>query len=142
MVMTAPEPPSQAEGSRSYMIALYNIQCVFNGGLESALYAMKLMGVDCGIFPETKLTNWVYTCWSSGYNVHSTYAPSKWQGGISLFWRTSEMTKRMTCIPGNIRVAHTEEVYHAQQKGPINPTVKHHQVECDICGACLVPGSL
>jgi len=47
------------------------------------------MGVDCGVLLETKLTKGVYTCWSSGYNVRSTHAPRKWQGGISLFWRTS-----------------------------------------------------
>ncbi len=52
---------------------------------------MKQMGVDCGVLLETKLTEGVYTRWSSGYNVRSTHAPSKWQGGISLFWRTSEM---------------------------------------------------
>jgi hypothetical protein len=91
MVMTAPEPPLRDEGSRSYTIALYNIQCGFNGGLESALQAVKLMGVDCGIIPETKLTKGVYTCWIRSYNVRSTHAPSKWQGGISLFWRTDEM---------------------------------------------------
>ncbi len=51
---------------------------------------MKQMGVDCGILLETKLTKGVYTRWSSGYNVQSTHAPSKWQGGISLFWRTSK----------------------------------------------------
>ena len=51
---------------------------------------MKLMGVDCGVLLETKLTKGVYTRWSSGYNVRSTHAPSKWQGGISLFWRASE----------------------------------------------------
>jgi hypothetical protein len=50
---------------------------------------MKQMGVDCGVLLETKLTKGVYTRWSSGYNVRSTHAPSKWQGGISLFWRTS-----------------------------------------------------
>jgi hypothetical protein len=31
-----------------------------------------------------------YTRWSSGYNVRSNHAPSKWQGGISVFLRTSE----------------------------------------------------
>jgi hypothetical protein len=51
---------------------------------------MKQMGVDCGILLETKLTEGVYTHWSSSYNVRSTHAPSKRQGGISLFWRTSE----------------------------------------------------
>jgi hypothetical protein len=48
------------------------------------------MGVDCIVLLETKLTKGVYTLWSSGYNVRSTHTPSKWQGGISLFWRTSE----------------------------------------------------
>ncbi len=32
----------------------------------------------------------MYTCWSSSYNVQRTHTPHKWQGGISLFWRTSE----------------------------------------------------
>jgi hypothetical protein len=51
---------------------------------------MKQMGVDCGILLETKLTERVYTRWSSSYNIQSTHVLSKWQGGISLFWRTSE----------------------------------------------------
>jgi len=90
MVTTAVEPPSRAEGSGSFTVASYNIRSGRNGGLESALRAMKLMGVDCGVFLETKLTEGIYTRWSSGYNVRSTHAPSKWQGGISLFWRASE----------------------------------------------------
>ena len=59
MVTTAAEPPSQAEGSGSFTVALYNIQSGRNGGLESALRAMKLMGVDCGVLLETKLTKQV-----------------------------------------------------------------------------------
>ncbi len=47
------------------------------------------MGVDCSVL-ETNLTKGVFTRWSSGYNVQSTHGLSKWQGGISLFWRTSE----------------------------------------------------
>ncbi len=53
-----------------------------------------------------------------------------------------DKTKVMTCVPGNIRVAHTEEAYHTQQYGPVNPTSKRHQVECDICGVSLAAGSL
>jgi hypothetical protein len=90
MATVAPEPPSQAEGSGSFTVALYNIRSSRNGGLESALQAMKQMGIDCGVLLETKLTEGVYTRWSSGYNVQSTHAPSRWQGGISLFWRASE----------------------------------------------------
>jgi hypothetical protein len=56
----------------------------------SALRAMKQTGVDCGVLLETKLSKGVYMRWSSRYNVQSTHMPSKWQGGISLFWRTSE----------------------------------------------------
>ena len=91
MALIAMEPPSQAEGSGSFTMASYNIRSGRNGGLESALQVMKLMGVNFGVVLETKLTMGVYTRWSSGYNVRSTHAPSKWQGGISLFWRTSEM---------------------------------------------------
>jgi len=51
---------------------------------------MEQMGVDCDVLLETKLTKGVYMHWSSGYNVQSTHALSKGQGGIDLFWRTSE----------------------------------------------------
>jgi hypothetical protein len=51
----------------------------------------------------------------------------------SISLRTNpDKTKVMTCIPGNIRIAHTEEAYHTQQYRPVNPTVKSHRVECDI----------
>jgi hypothetical protein len=50
--------------------------------------------------------------------------------------------KIMMCIPGNIRVAHTEEAYHMQQYGPVNPTAKRYWVECNICGVSLAAGSL
>ena len=91
MVLTAVEPPSRAEGSGSFTVASYNIRSGRNGGLESALRAMKLKGVDCGVFLETKLTNDIYMPRSSSYNVRSTRALSKWQGGISLFWRASDL---------------------------------------------------
>ena len=63
MVTTAVEQPSQAEGSGLFTVAWYNIRSGCNGGLESALIAMRLMGVDCGVFLETKLTKSVYTHW-------------------------------------------------------------------------------
>ena len=53
-----------------------------------------------------------------------------------------DKTKVMTCVPGNIRVAHTEAAYHAQQLGPVDPTAKRHQVECNLCSASLAVGSL
>jgi hypothetical protein len=85
------EPPLQAEGSGLFTMASYNIQSGCNGGLESALQAMKLMGVNFGVLLETKLTKGVYTRWSSGYHVQTTHALSAWQRGISLFWRASDL---------------------------------------------------
>jgi hypothetical protein len=60
---------------------------------------------------------------------------------IGLRMNPDEM-KVMTCVPGNTRVAHTEEAYHTQQYGPVSPTAKCHRVECDICGVSLAAGSL
>jgi hypothetical protein len=64
MATIAPEPPWQAEGSGLFTAAWFNIKSSPNGGLESALQAMKQMGVDCGILLETKLTKGVYLRWS------------------------------------------------------------------------------
>ncbi len=61
----------------------------------------------------------------------------------SICLRTNpDKTKVMMCVPGNIQVAHTEEAYHTQQYGPVNPTAKRHRVECVICGVSLAVGSL
>jgi hypothetical protein len=49
MATLALELPPQAGGSGLFTVALYNIQSGLNGGLESALQAMKQMGVNCGI---------------------------------------------------------------------------------------------
>ncbi len=49
------------------------------------------MGVNFGVLLETKLTEGVYTHWSCGYHVQATHAASAWQGGISLFWRASDL---------------------------------------------------
>ena len=48
----------------------------------------------------------------------------------------------MMCVPGNIQVALTKEVYHVEQYRPVNPNLKRHRVECDICDVSLVVGSL
>ncbi len=85
------EPPLQAEGSGLFTMASHNIQSGCNGGLESALQAMKLMGVNFGVSLEKKMTKGVYTCWSSGYHIQATHASSTWQVRISLFWRASDL---------------------------------------------------
>ena len=49
--------------------------------------------------------------------------------------------KVVTCVPGRIQVAQTEEEYANQQAGNTT-TSKRHRVECEVCGASLVAGSL
>jgi hypothetical protein len=49
-------------------------------------------------------------------------------------------TKVMTCLPGKIQVAKTEEEYAAQQTG--NTTaMKRRQVDCEVCGVSLAAKS-
>jgi hypothetical protein len=52
-----------------------------------------------------------------------------------------DKTKVVTCVPGRIQVAQTEEEYANQQAGN-RTTSKRHQVDCEICGASLAAGSL
>ena len=52
---------------------------------------MAATGVDLGSFTETKITDGVYTQYSSGYNVTVSNAVSASQGGIALFWRDNEL---------------------------------------------------
>jgi hypothetical protein len=90
MAETASCPPSRVDGSGSIVVASYNIRNGRNGGLESACWAMAAMGVDLGIFQETKITDGIYTRLSSGYSVVASNALSVHQGGIALFWRPNK----------------------------------------------------
>jgi hypothetical protein len=91
---------------------------------------------DSGIFVDKELVRSRDPIWlQSTLNVLILFE--------SIGLRTNpDKTKVMMCIPGNRCVAYTKEAYHAQQKGPVNPTAKHQRVEYDICGASLVAGSL
>ena len=43
--------------------------------------------MDLGIFQETKVTNGIYTCGSTGYSVIATDAPSQHRGCVAVFNR-------------------------------------------------------
>lgn len=82
------------------MVAMYNTHCGQNAGLESAIRAMAAMGVDLGIFMETKITGGVYTWFSSGYNVSTSNAVRASQGKTALFWGENilyKVEKVVTC---------------------------------------------
>ena len=68
----------------------YNIWNSRNRGLEYALRGISQANMDLGVFQDTKLTNRIYTCESSGYKVVATEAPSGHSGGIFVFYRASE----------------------------------------------------
>ena len=54
----------------------------------------------------------------------------------------ADKTKVMTCLPGKIRVARTEEEYASQWTGLGTSTTKRRHVDCKVCGASLVAESL
>ena len=91
MMLTSQEPPSRADGSGFITLATFNVRSGRNGGLESALRAMAATEVDCGVLTETKITDDIYTRYSSGYNVFASSAVSARQGGIALFWRNNDL---------------------------------------------------
>ncbi len=90
MAETASCPPSQADGSGSIAVAMYNIHNGPNGELESTLWAMEAMDVDIGVFLESKVTGRIYTQSSSVYSVIASDTPSTHQGGIALFWQPNK----------------------------------------------------
>ncbi len=53
--------------------------------------AMEAMGINLGVFLETKLTGRIYTWNLSGYSVVASDTLSVHQGGIALFWRANKM---------------------------------------------------
>ena len=50
---------------------------------------MSQANLDLGVLQETKLTNRIYMCASSGYNVVAMVAPSAHSGGVAVFYRTA-----------------------------------------------------
>ncbi len=51
------------------------------------------MGVDLGVFLETKFMGRIYTWNLSGYFVVKSDTPSMHQGGIALFWQANKTYK-------------------------------------------------
>jgi len=128
MATMADRPPSRADGRGSFSVATYNVRCGRNAGLESALRAMAATEVDLGIFTETKITDSVYTRYSSGYNVTATNAVSASQGGIALFWRDNELYEIKEVAPRGPNVLTFELVMG--------------QIWCFVMGAYIPPSDL
>lgn len=67
----------------------YNIRNAGGNNLNMVLRALNQMHIDFGILTETHLDHEMYTKFCCGYNVLSTKATSRFQGGVALFWRRS-----------------------------------------------------
>ena len=52
---------------------------------------MTALGVDVGVFQETKVTDGFYPRAASGYTVFATDAKSAWHGGVAVFWREHDL---------------------------------------------------
>jgi len=80
------------DDSGTFAVGTWNVRSGRNGGLESALRALRVMGsidVDLVLLTETKLTDGYYVRTCNNYLVLATDAPSKHQGGVALCWRVS-----------------------------------------------------
>ena len=73
----------------SIIFGTYNIRNGRNIGLESAPRGVAQANMDLGIFQETKCTDIIHTCASSGYNVVATDALSRHRDGVAFFYRPS-----------------------------------------------------
>jgi len=84
-----PTPPDP-ESPVSVNIATFNITSGRNSRLPQALRALEMLQVDLCFLTEAKLTDGIYTRFSSGYHVTATSAESHRQGGIALAYRDSD----------------------------------------------------
>ena len=66
-----------------------NIRSGRNSNLNVVLRTMHQMRVDLGILTETKIDNEMYTRDCCGYTVLASHARSKHQGGVALFYQTT-----------------------------------------------------
>jgi hypothetical protein len=70
-------------------ICTYNIRNGGNGRINFALKAMKNMNMTMGFLTKTKLILDTYPTKLHGYNVLATEAKSYHQGGVALFYETT-----------------------------------------------------
>ena len=73
----------------SIKICTFNIMHRGNAHLEATMRTMRHTNMDLGILTETKLVEDFYTTRCEGYDIVSTKAKSKHQGGVILFYQQS-----------------------------------------------------
>ena len=80
----------------SMNICTYNILAAEGRGsdgcnrLEQVMRCMRMMNIDLGVLTETKLVRGRHTVSTEGFEIVTTEAKSKHQGGVALFYRKSE----------------------------------------------------
>ena len=86
---TTMKPAESEPANKELVIGTWNIQSGRSTRLETALWALSIVGVDICFLTETKLTASIYTQFSLGYQVLATNAMSHRQGGVALVYRES-----------------------------------------------------
>lgn len=71
-------------------ICTYNIISGRNSRIEQALRCVRSMTIDIAVLTESKLQN-DHTINCEGYEIVATTAKSKWQGGVALCYRKSDV---------------------------------------------------
>ena len=85
------EPPYQTDVRKNFFVASWIIRNGRNGGLEGSFRAMDSLGVDISILQETKLAKGIHTRRYRNHSVTATNANSVSQGGVTLFWRETDL---------------------------------------------------
>ena len=75
---TTMKPAESEPFNKELVIGTWNIQTGKNTRLETALWALSIVGVDLCFRTETKLTNGIYTRFPLGYQVLAAKSPY-WQ---------------------------------------------------------------
>jgi hypothetical protein len=78
---------------KSIKIGTFNMMSGANSRLALAMKAMRSMNVDIGILTETKLTDDFHPMKSNGYDIITTQATSRQQGGL-----LSSSTTHLMCL--------------------------------------------
>ena len=83
------KPVESKPTNKELVTGTWNIQSGISTRLETALWALSIVGVDFCILIETKLTNGIYARFSLEYRVLATNAMSHLQGGVALIYKES-----------------------------------------------------
>ena len=89
---TQQNPGSTSAEHPNYLsFCTFNIMSGGNSRLETALRMLRMKNIDFGVLTETKLVNGFHTKKYEGYEITTTNATSRFQGGVAFFYNKVEI---------------------------------------------------